>query len=216
MIKIVLGGVIFLIADFVVWRKLREEYTDDEIIKYSLWLGLVIGAGLAVAGMLETGRPTLEIHGWGVVAGLMFGVVWWSRKNRWSVWEAGDGLVGVAYWVWFLVSVVDPVGSGWLAIVWAFLGIVVVSFVKRKYRYFSWYRSGKMGLPVLVGLGWYAVFEIVVAFVNPAGIYWWGLKISQVAAAWLTAFVLVAIYLRSGRKAKEDFGWWLKVKNGKK
>lgn len=206
-IKIAVCFLIFLGADFMLWRKLREEFSDEEIFGFSLYLVLVCAVGASISSLIETGEIMGQVKAWGIAIALVLGLAKWAKKHKWELWEVGDTLTPIFYWIWFVGGLIAAVNRMWWPIVGAVGGVVIVGLTKRNYRRFRWYKSGKMGLVGLVGIGWVAAYEIAVAFVNPGGIYWGGLKISQFVSAWLLSFVFVAIYIRSGRKFKEELKW---------
>jgi len=211
-LRILFVGFLILMADFVLWRRWREEYTDEEIFSFSL----VSGAGILIAGtaaaIVQQGRTELGVTAWGMILGLYATVFWWSKRKKWNVWETWDSLTGIVAWVWAMTAWME----GIIPAVLAWFSLLVVAGVKNNYRHWRWYKSGKTGVISLVFLGWFAIGQIAVAFLTPAGIYWGGLEIRQWVSAYLLAFVIVAIYLRSGRKIREDLVWGGFRHNGKK
>jgi hypothetical protein len=215
--RIILILILVVVADFVLWRRWREEYTDEEIFSFSLVVGLLAAVGGVVGAGAEAGHLEWGISGWGAAVAAVTGVVWWSRMRQWDAWETLDGVTPVGAWLWaLLVLLIGRADGHWVQVAVAWLGLGVVAIIRLGYRRWRWYKSGKMGLVFLGWLGWFAVAEITVAFLAPGGIYWGGLKASQLVGAYMLAFVIVAIYWRSGRKIKEDFGWMRRLKNDKK
>ena len=184
--------IIFIVADFVLWKKMREEYKDDEILRFSIFV-LVLG----IIGYLL--RKYFE--GSGIAVFVVLGTYVWCKNNKWEFWEIFDVLTPVAVFVWFGIT------FEFFALGVLFLLVII----KSNYRKFLWYKSGKMGLVGLSGILMYSLYEIGVAFLGQSGIYWGGLKISQIVSAFIVSYAGVAIYLRSDRKLKEEL--WRSRKN---
>ena len=173
-------------ASFVLWQKMRNDFTNDEIFSFSLWL-------LAAAGLGAMGGKVV-----GVIAVLATGR-WWCLRKKWDFWELFDILAVIGLWLWLLGSLAWGPEAVWEALS-AIVGIVLAWWVRKGYRNFAWYPSGKMGLVGMVSLLCFCLAQILVAIFALAKVYWWGLTVDQFAAAWVVAFTLVAIYLRSGFK----------------
>ncbi len=185
---------------FSLWRKLREEYHNEEILTFTLIITLAVVTGLGLSGVIETGKLG-GVSGWGMVLGLLYAVRKWSEGRNWDVWEIADllGIYGMRAWV--IISAVRFVlGWGMWELVFALGGWATVELVSRGYRKFFWYPSGKAGLAGLTALLVYCVYEIVVAFLTNAPVYWWGLTGGQTVAGWLAGFTLITIYVRGGQK----------------
>jgi len=147
---------------YLIWRKLREDYKDDEVISY-VWL--------SVLGLMLAGR-------------VVFGVINWKLWQNWWDWllfweKPGINYVGaycgwlwVTFWVaksygWKILPMLEDttkillilfgfylVGEGIrnvLIIVTAY-GLVV--WIEKRYRSFWWYRSGKKGFVWLIANIW--------------------------------------------------------------
>lgn len=183
---------VFIIADFVLWKKLREEYRDEEILRFSIFV-LVFG----IIGYLF--RKYFE--GSGIVLSVVLGTYVWCKNNKWEFWELFDVLTPVAVFVWFGITFK----------IFALGLLFLLLLVKSNYRKFRWYKSGKMGLVGLSGVLIYGLYEIGVAFSRQSGIYLGSLRINQIVSAFIISYAGVAIYLRSDRKLKEEL--WRSRKN---
>jgi hypothetical protein len=171
-------------ASFVLWQKMRNDFTNDEIFSFSLWL--LAAAGLGAMGGKVVGVTVVLATGW-----------WWCWKKKWDFWELFDILVIVGLWLWLLGSLAWGPEAVW-EVLSAIVGIVLPGGEKR-YRKFL-VPFGKMGFGGMVGLLCYCLSQILVAIFTSAKVYWWGLTVDQLVAAWVVAFTLVAVYLRSGFK----------------
>ncbi|TSC83803.1 MAG: hypothetical protein G01um101416_1175 [Microgenomates group bacterium Gr01-1014_16] len=174
--------IVYFGAGFWVWRRMRGEYEDEEILKLEMILGLVVVAGW------------IAFRTWGVVGAGLLVLGWWCRKKEWSFWEWMDvmmpaGLAGGAI-----------VGLNWVWVV----GVGMVWLVGRTYRRWKWYRSGRAGLVGLVAVMFVAGGEIAVAKGSGYNLYWGDLELSQWIGIWTVVAAAVAVYLRAGRKVTED------------
>ena len=169
----------FLIVDFWVWKTMRSDYDQEDILTLSLILaGTAWGLG----------------WGWkwwglaGVLAGVILALVVWCKLKKWDVWEWSDVVARASLGL----GAAAALGKGW----WVEssvlgVGVLVLWGLARVYRKIRWYKSGKMGLVGMVGAVWWMGA-------------WMGLAPWQISKVYLAAWVLVglavAIYLRSGHK----------------
>ena len=162
----------FLWTVYVAWKNLRSDYDEKEILTLMSLLGIV---GMIVG-------YALLIREWGVMLPVFGVLVWWCRKYHWHLGEWLDVLVPCG----IVVAAVSMK-------IWALLLIYIgVMLIKRNYRQFSWYKSGKPGLIGLSGLAGWAMVRISIGFFKPS--------IDQWIGVWLLTICLVAIYLLSGYK----------------
>lgn len=170
----------FLWTTYVVWKNLRVDYEEEDVLTLMSLLGIV---GM-VAGY------ALLLREWGVLFPVLIVLVWWCKKYHWNLGE----------WLDVLVPCGILVGSVSLKL-WPLLIIYIgVMLLKRYYRQFSWYKSGKPGLVGLTGLAGWGVVRISIAFIKPSGVYLWNLTLDQWVGIWILTICLVAIYLLSGYK----------------
>lgn len=164
----------FVWYSFVLWRSLREDYPEEDVLLTTVLLALTayICSGLG------------RFFG-GSFLGVLIVLILWCYKKKWNFWEWADEAVTQSL----------PLGViGALALrSWVMAGILATSYsicllTKRFYRGWSWYKSGKQGLVgTLAILGW----SLPVAMILPGGVYW---------AGWFLTISIIVIYLRSGHK----------------
>jgi len=196
------AALVIIWGSFVVWRRMRPEYPEEDILSQLVWL-----AGAGVAGSLVSGWVSV----WGMILAVS-GVLWWQTKGReWDFWEWGDVVGSLSLWLGAALS--GLIGRGWLTGGVLLAGALAVGAVGRIYRRFKWYKSGKLGFVFLTSLVMWAVVEIGVETVGPRTIYWAGLTVSQ----WLAVVTIVIVttigYLRSGQTLAESIWRKLKSKN---
>ena len=212
-----IGVLVFLavLADFLVWRRLKEDYPENDIFNFSLFLIFFAGLGGWLGHVLEYGKLSLGVSWWGMMLFVGLSVTWWSKKYAWDGWEIMDMITVIFSWLWLIANLPGWGEFSWGKLIMALAGLLLVAYVRRNYRNFRWYRLGKVGLVALFFLGWLALTELAVAFMTPGGIYLGGLKPGQIVCAYILAYVLITIYLRSGWKIKEIYGS-LKIKRSAK
>lgn len=180
----------FGVACFKVWREMRSDYEEDKV------LGAMLGLTLAswVGARVSWWKPAANMGMIGaVVAGGLF-LAWWCKRQKWNFWQWLDQVGEVSLAVGFVAAFAygrDMVGVGLVLV----LGWLTSGFVRRYYRKWTWYESGKPGLTGLVTVWWWVVAELVVAKDWGVWVYF---------AAWLTVGAVVIVYLRSGRKVSQD------------
>lgn len=185
MIKL-LGLLIYL---YLIWRNLREDYKEDELIEFG-WLSILI--------MLVGGRITYGFWNWGVWnsdilkwwsfwnnpgfniwGGIFFwnaAMVLYAKTKNWKVWSLGEDLwpmfsLLITWWMldeWVKVKgVLFPlwVVAGWL------LSDILFFWAKSKYRSFVWYKSGKKGFSFLAAnIVWGILMSVLVLVTHQT---WW-------------------------------------------
>ncbi|MBI5358500.1 hypothetical protein HZB69_02625 [Candidatus Amesbacteria bacterium] len=170
----------FLWTTYVAWKNLKNDYDEEEILTFMSLLGLV---GL-IAGY------ALLVREWGIMFPTLILLIWWSKKHRWNIGEWLDVLVPCGLLVGAFAIPLWP-------LVIIYIGVMLL---KRFYRQFTWYKSGKPGLVGLVGLAGWSVVRIIIAFLSPTGVYLGSLTLDQWIGVWMLSICLVAIYLLSGYK----------------
>lgn len=190
----------YLWASFVLWRAMRVDYEQEEILSLTVWLAVLAWLGSGIWAWWWD----IKTVGGGLV-GMMVGLLWWCRgKKKWDFWEWLDNVAWVSLGVGALGSLgwgPDGVISGGMLVV----GLGVGKWVWNNYRKFRWYTSGKPGFSGIFALGWWG---IVIAIGRPDGVYW---------APWVVIAAMVAIYLRGDRRATSDLKLiWQKIKRNKR
>ena len=171
-------GVVFLVLGFVVssfwvWRKMRGEYEEEGIL--TMLLG-VTGAGILAAAW---GWKWWSL--WGVVVAVVAVLVMWCRQKKWDTWEWLDEIVAAS----MVIGLTAAVGSGqWMMGIFLGVGLVGSWLAAKYYRRWSWYKSGKLGLVGLMGLGWWMVSGLVIANWQTSAIYLAGLLVVLILILW--------------------------------
>ncbi len=214
---------VLLVGPFVIWRRIRDEYNDEDIVRLLLILvffGLLGAKIFGILGWIAQSGWQQEMNWWmnsglDIWGGVMVGMagMWWYHLDR-ARGLTGDveDAIAEGYW-WVLVifalkrGLIGLLSRDWISLVWMLIwivGLVVFYWVRGKYRQFSWYPSGKVGFVfwssmILLGLG-YSVW----AFMSGNTLLGFGRFVFGVGTVVLG---LIGGYRRSGRKVRKDFGW---------
>ncbi len=194
-----IGLVVFM---YLLWRDLRDDYGDQKTINYA-WLALV--------GFLVGGRIVFGLVNWGVwndswlswisvwnkpgtnYLGSFIGLVLVSwlvaLKNQWKFLSLVDDVVKPTLVFSSLLMLDEAIRSRFYIKPIAFLGLLIVdiffvNWLRKKYRSFMWYKSGKKGFVLLFNNIWF-FFAIAIILII--------LKDS-----WFSVFLAIIISLISG------------------
>lgn len=212
----VLTGLAFIIGSFVLWRQLKDDYSGEEIVSFTLLFTFfsLLGARLVYLAdhfssfsshfsqwFLLTRFPGFSLVG-AFLGGVLFSF-YWSRKKEWGFWVLGDAVVRALVWVVLLGSLgalLSDVGN--LIIYRVILAVLVFSasfFIARRYRRFIWYKSGKPGFIACSITVFYFLGSLLLDFSTKNILY------LEVTVSWV--FVLLGLgffYRQSGRVFGED------------
>ena len=176
-----LGLVVFM---YLLWRDLRDNYGDEKIINY---------AWIALAGFLVGGRITYGLVNWGVWNDSFFSwISVWSKpgtnylgsyiglvivswlvasKKQWKFLPLLDDIVRPTLVFSCLLMVDEWVRSNFsiktlVYLVLLVLDVLLVNWLKKRYRSFTWYKSGKKGFVLLFNNLFFflAVFVVLILF----------------------------------------------------
>jgi hypothetical protein len=160
----ILGILLFL---YLTWRNLREDYKENDLISYS-WIALLafFAGGRIIYGLEHWGiwneswtdwllvwdKPGMNYVG-GYVAMIIASYLV-SRKNGWKIWSFVEDSLN-NFMIFFLFLMLDEflrTRFGLMPGIYSFIiiiGLALSIWIKKKYRSFMWYRSGKKGFAFL-------------------------------------------------------------------
>lgn len=162
----------FVWGSFLIWRKMREDYLETDILTLQL---LLVAVGAVVAGGWR----------WWSVGGILLAVAAtlavWCKKKKWDFWEWLDIVTQAS----LILGLMTVLGVGqWISSLELFVGLWISALVNKYYRRWRWYRSGKRGLVGLIGLLWWMGVWIGIALAQrqPLKLYWLGSAIGVIIA----------------------------------
>lgn len=210
--------VICLLSTFTVWRRIQDDYTEDEaigMVGLSLVGALVGGKLLALVFRVLGGEEWSAIEdfsGWNVIGLLLGGYVFslWKHLGRSTWWgdfldALSEGLVwGVALWTSVTMVVRGNWGDWrfWLLLISAWLGVIAWYWVWSNFRRFFWYTSGKVGFTFWVTWIVIGLFSGIFGFLYDSG---WLLLIREMWFILVVGFGVWRLFCLSGRKWKRDW-----------
>lgn len=185
------------------------DFDEEEVIMLTVvMVASGVGTGVVINWLMYR---FWQVDLYGGIAGAVVGLWLWCRAHKWNFWEWADLIAELG----FLMIAVASLAYGPEQMIRAGLAVIIwlsLIWLRRHYRKFRWYRSGKVGFVAIVGLGLWSVLEIVVAFFAGARVYFWGLALPQWLGVAVSTVSLVGLYLRGGRKVSEDaLKIWQKV-----
>ncbi|HUW24083.1 MAG TPA: hypothetical protein VMW04_00475 [Patescibacteria group bacterium] len=207
-----------VISSFAIWRYLKEDYPEEIIFGSSLAVGVMalifsrlffVLFNLNDFGLSLVNWLTLSVRENFSLVGAFMGAVliayWQNARSKRNPWEFLDALTLPIFF--FLVAggggTFLTTGRYWsLAYLGLGLwGILTFPWLKRKYRSFTWYQSGKTGFLISFSGSWIFALLFLLAFLENGKIYlsnW----------AWLFSILvcLGILYYRSERDLKKDWG----------
>lgn len=172
-----IGLIIFM---YLLWRDLRSDYGDQKTITYA-WIalaGFLIG-GRIIYGLVNWGVWNDNWSSWFLVWGkpgtnylgsyLGLVLVTWivSTKNQWKFLSLMDDIVRPTLIFSSLLIFDEWLRTNFYLRSMIFLVLLItdiffVSWLKKRYRSFSWYKSGKKGFVLLFnGLFFFLTIAIV-------------------------------------------------------
>lgn len=206
----------FVVASFLLWRDLREDYLEEEIITFIILVtlfGLFFGRIFYLAGHFSDFNFSLfkwvfwaRFPGFSLPGAFLGGTIfslYWSKKKNWDFWLVADSLVPAFLAALLVGSLGAFLASGEIGILFKCLLAILVFlasfYLRQNFRKFIWYKSGRPGfvassLTTLYFLGFAAL-----DFWAKTNLYWdLGVTLMVVVLA------LVFLYRRSGRVLTED------------
>lgn len=213
--------IIFLVVMFVAWRRVKDEYTEDEAITLvfkillgSLTLGSLLGwlsdwAGLPYQIPWAWG---LKLHLYGVLAGGYGALLVSLKKKSWAWGDILDGFLEAVLWGGWLASWIMNIVHIWSLDVrvltdWGLwtLGLGLFYWGRHNYRKFHWFESGKVGFVFWFGTMMIAGVHLVQSFVLLSG---WRLGVAVLLDLLMAGFAFLGLYRLSGRNWRKDVAFF--------
>lgn len=158
-----IGIILFL---FFYWRSLREDHTSQEIFSSSLIIiGAILTGSLIGSALVPVVGPTRifsprGLWFWGAAIGLVLGFIYTHKKYKFRLFEMIE-TVCIASLFWLLTlsirEAIWPISIGFALLILLFF------FLKKNYRRFNWYKSGKVGFAGLASLAIFFLLRGILA-----------------------------------------------------
>lgn len=188
---------------FQVFRRLRQDYPEEEVVKASV-LGLVLG--ITTWYLVRGGNFSLVM----ILLVIIFVVYLFTLRAQWHFWATLEVLTTPGLETVLLFQLARLVIHSTL-VEWVRGGIYLLTLLSgyywRRYRQFSWYPSGKSGFFFLASLATLALLMALLDF--------WQRRLLELGV-WMTLLTvsLIAIWSLSGREKEEKLIVEKRRKNG--
>lgn len=168
LLSLVLSFVGILLFSFVIWKRLREDYTNDQI--YLLSFALFICA-LGARWIASNWFIGFEV--WFVVVACAGALNYLLKRLGIKFFEFVDALAPATFYFlffWYLGKLVLG-GKDQLLIIGpqvllSFAMLFIYQFLLSRYRKFSWYPSGKVGFAGLASFAIYSLFRSILVLIK--------------------------------------------------
>jgi hypothetical protein len=158
------GGVFVFI--FLFWRKLKEDYISAQIFSSAI----IILLGISIAFLISK-LYFPQAWFWMAFFGFIAGFLLSAKRSGLRIYEAFEtALISVLPWLSFLFLIDSINNTSWYSLVGFLItlgAIFLYIFLNSKYKYFSWYKSGRIGFAGLTSIGVYFLTRGVIAFFFP-------------------------------------------------
>lgn len=203
------------LSSFCIWKKLKEDFEEEEIMRLTLMSFISALLFSRVIFIIFNFSDFLSNLTWlssvgnnfsitGAFWGIILALVQANRKLKKNIWEIFDSFSLPILGLLFFGGLGYAAKTGKIldaSLAFAgVLGFLFFLFWKKKYRSWSWYKSGRTGF-LFWSTAFYAFFAMVALALSKGNdLYWEEL-------GWVFSLVACVgvIYYRSGRKVKEDF-----------
>lgn len=162
---------------FLVWRRMKEDYTSERIFSFGFIL-----CGFLILGFLTGAFLRSKISGtvfftpggiwfWSSLVFVTFGFMYFVDKFKLRFFETLESVgIGLLFWL-AVVFFIQIILAKSLAVFIFFLVLVgligLFYFLEGRYKRFVWYKSGKTGFSGLTVLMLFFIVRIVVALLSP-------------------------------------------------
>lgn len=194
----------FLASSFWFFKNTKEEFIDEEqAISFIFWIFLSWLLGSRVIFFLTNFNsfpffwtlflpwqyPGLSFAGG--LLGMILAAIIWAKKNKFNLWRISDPALFpfLLFQEFFFLGqfLTTKENFYFFAFLIFLIGFPLGFWIKKKYRSFSWYPSGKIGLTFLAVLAFALIAFCLLAFSPPFGLYFEGLGalLAGGVAGWL-------------------------------
>jgi len=206
----------FFAASFLLWKQLRDDYSEEDILTFTidLFLAGIIGARLlfVLENISYFGINFIHWFLWGkypgfTLPGAILGAAafcyYWAKKKNWDLWLTADKMVIV----FFLVQAIGGIGLvlstgnhfDLVRLIISFVFLPISVLLAKNYRKFLWYKSGKVGFVAGSSFGFYFLLLGLLEFLKTNSIY-----LDRILYFLFSLICFYLIYKRSERNWKED------------
>ncbi len=150
---------------FVFWRGLKEDYIPSQIFSTSIVIILTVLAGYFCSSFYFK-----EYRFWFVILTFIIGYIIGSKRSGIKFYEGLDSLISALLLSIFISSVIlysYRTVNLFLFYISIGLSLAIYYIVKKYYKTFIWYRSGRRGFPGLFTTGVFLLTRSAISLIKP-------------------------------------------------
>lgn len=202
-LKVVILGFGLLVSVFIVWKKLREDYGDNEI--FSLNLGIIGGGALSFIAASFFPPVVGDLRFWMAAGGSFVAGSLLSKKLSMRPFEVLEAIIPAVFFYLLIHSLVFISLPFWRQFIYPgvlFFSLLVFLYISTRFRRFFWYPSGKLGLASLFSLIIFFWSRAILANIAPDVLPWSNRVMDTSFGTAGGILAAVVIYIRSGRSIR--------------
>lgn len=178
----------FLFSSFWFFKNTKEEFVDEEqAISFIFWvfLGWFLGSRVIFFSANFNSFPSFwtlflpwqypGLSFTGGILGMALAAKIWAKKNKFNLWRVSDPVLFplLLFQEFFFLGqfLATQENFYFFAFLIFLAGFPLGFWIKKKYRSFAWYPSGKIGLTFLAVLAVALIAFCLLAFFPPFGLY---------------------------------------------
>ncbi len=191
----VLGIIIFL---FLFWKKLKEDYSSNIIFSLAFFILMGTLIGFLVSKYFFPAW-FFWMEGFGAFLGLSLGITKYNTRF-FETYEAF--YISLMPWLslFYLSQLINNPSFGIAMVTIVNFGFIIIfNFINVRYKNFSWYKSGKIGLAGLLTSGTFFLTRAVIASLIPSVISFLGL--SEIVLSGVCAFTIFLLIYNLSKEA---------------
>ncbi len=192
---------------FLIWRRLREDYTSNKIFSFGfvlsgcLFVGFILGLFLQSKILYPAVFNPSGLWFWFSFVFISLGFVYSFYVIKFQFFETLEA-VGLAFLFWlFVVFLINSIIFVDLKLLMfsIFVGVLIAFFyfVDTRYKSFLWYKSGRVGFSGLIIFAIFFLARSVVALINPNMLSFIG-RFDAIISAIASFAFFVTLYNLSG------------------
>lgn len=202
----VIGSIVFL---FFLWRRLHEDYQPTKVFLTGFYIigGILIGFVVSVLFV----APHLKrlyffdpqgLWFWGSLTGVAITLTLSLLHFKMRFFEGLEAAsLGLFFWFFILLFSYSLIYKISFVLIFSIIIAALIFlffYIDKKYKSFSWYKSGKVGFSGLTLLAIFFLVRAAIAILNPSMLSFIG-KIDALISAILSFIFFLSVYNLSGK-----------------
>src|SRR3989344_6756046 len=165
-LEILFGTIAVTIFLYIFWKQLREDYISNQIFSTAFYLLIGMSVGALIADNFYA-----ALSFWLIIVGLIIGFWMASVRYRMRFYETTEAAISgllvilTLYHLYQLIIQRSIYNAVWLGITLVLL--MLHSYLRRHYKKFAWYKSGKVGFTGFTVVGLYFLIRALIALFIP-------------------------------------------------